>query len=155
MKNFTFERVQAVLADDDVDDRFFFEKALQDCSLPVDLKMLENGEELMKHLHKTKAPPDVLFLDLNMPRKNGAECLREIKDNVLLKKLPVIIYSTSLQEEVADVLHEQGAHFYIRKTDFPELKKILCGVVEMIVTQRLTRPDRKKFVLNTALLKHS
>src|SRR4051812_32115664 len=120
------EALHILLADDDKDDRFFFGKALQAIPILTDLVTVEDGKKLMEHLLKNpKRLPDVLFLDLNMPRKNGSECLAEIKDSPKIKQLPVIIYSTSLHEDVADLLYEKGAHYYIRKTDLTELEKIL------------------------------
>ncbi|MGZ3902669.1 MAG: response regulator, partial [Bacteroidia bacterium] len=96
--------INILLADDDKDDRYFFEKALKTLSIKAQLTISEDGEKLMAYLLKhSEKLPDVLFLDLNMPRKNGAECLTEIKLHEKLKKLPVIIYSTSLHDDVADI----------------------------------------------------
>ena len=98
--------------------------------------------------------PDLLFLDLNMPRKNGAECLKEIKADPRLRALPVIIYTTSLHEDVADLLYQKGAHFYMRKTDFPELKVMLSDVLKKFASGKFSRPIREHFVLNGAHLKY-
>lgn len=115
-----------LLADDDKDDRFFFNEALKQLPIATRLTTVENGEKLMDLLSKNSEHlPDVLFLDLNMPRKNGNECLIEIKRNEKLKHLPVIIYSTSLHELVADELYKNGEDYYIKKTDLSELKKVL------------------------------
>jgi CheY-like chemotaxis protein len=155
MKKSIVNRIRIILADDDRDDRFFFNKAIQETGLPVDLLMLEDGESLMKHLEENQdLLPDVIFLDLNMPRKNGSECLKAIKKDSVLQKIPVIIYSTSLHEEVADLLYQSGAHFYIRKTEFKELKKILTEVVELISAGKLVRPPRDKFILKLKTLNH-
>lgn len=97
-------------------------------------------------LEKSKQLPDVLFLDLNMPRKNGSMCLAEIKSNEKLKKLPVIIYSTSLYEDVASLLYKEGAHYYVRKTDLAELKKILLRVLTLMLEKNFTRPSRDEFI---------
>ncbi|MDB5281008.1 MAG: response regulator receiver protein [Bacteroidota bacterium] len=68
-----------MLADDDRDDRYFFEKALEDLSVAAALRVVSNGEALMSCLLKTGGQlPDILFLDLNMPCKGGKECLQEI-----------------------------------------------------------------------------
>lgn len=141
--------VNILLADDDKDDRFFFDKALKALTIPTQLTTVEDGEQLMDYLAKNSENlPDVLFLDLNMPRKKGAECLSEINLDPKLKKLPVIIYSTSLHEEVANLLYNDGAYYYIQKTDFEELQKVLNHVLTMIIEKRFTRPSRKDFVLN-------
>ena len=141
--------LNVLLADDDKDDRFFFDRALKALPIPTQLLTVEDGEKLMDYLVKNfDQLPDVLFLDLNMPRKNGSECLEEIKLNDKLKQLPVIIYSTSLHEDVADLLHKNGAHYYIRKSNQPELKKILLRVLNLITEKKFVRPTIDKFILS-------
>ncbi|MBI2721156.1 MAG: response regulator [Bacteroidetes bacterium] len=142
------EQFHFILADDDVDDRFFFEKAIKKLHLPTKFSFAEDGVELMEFLnaniHKL---PDVVFLDLNMPRKNGAECLLEIKQNPAFKDMVVIIYSTSQHNDVADVLYDNGAHYYIRKPDYYTLEKVLQHVLTLLIEKKLGRPQRDKFVL--------
>ncbi|HVD99907.1 MAG TPA: response regulator [Cytophagaceae bacterium] len=141
--------INILLADDDVDDRFFFNKALKTLPFYIQLMTIEDGERLLSYLKKNPTKlPDILFLDHNMPRKNGSECLSEIKANPDLKNLPVIMYSTYLHDDVADVLYENGAHFYIRKTNLPDLKKILYHVITLITEKKLIRPLRAQFMLN-------
>lgn len=141
--------VHILLADDDIDDRFFFEKALRSLSIPTRLETVEDGEKLITKLTKNPEKlPDVLFLDLNMPRKNGSECLAEIKSNEKLKDLPVIIYSTSLHKEVADLLYANGAHYYIQKTDLLELERNLQHVLTLIINKKFRRPTKDQFVIS-------
>ncbi|MBC8048251.1 MAG: response regulator, partial [Fimbriimonadaceae bacterium] len=84
------DTINVLLADDDKDDRYFFDKALKQIPIATHLKTVADGEKLMDYLLKNDVPlPDVLFLDLNMPRKNGSECLAEIKRNEKLKEIPV------------------------------------------------------------------
>lgn len=138
-----------LLADDDTDDRFFFDKALKILKAPTHLTTVEDGEQLMDYLIKNEdSLPDVLFLDLNMPRKNGEECLDEIKQNDKLKQLPVIMYSTSLHEDVADRLFKTGAHYYIRKTGLNELQKMLQLVLSFMTDNKFERPSREEFILS-------
>ena len=86
------EMLNILLADDDMDDRYFFEKALQEIPLETALTKVSNGEQLMGYLHENTARlPDILFLDLNMPGKNGFECLDQIKSDKKLGTIPVII----------------------------------------------------------------
>ena len=107
---------QIILADDDLDDCMFFEEALNEFPLSIHLSIIHNGEKLMQHLlNKSEILPDLLFLDLNMPRKNGFECLAEIKQNEKLKHLPVIIISTSMVKDVVNLLYKNGALYFIRK----------------------------------------
>lgn len=142
--------LQVLLADDDADDRFFFEKAVREAPTEANLTTAVNGEKLMLYLtNEIKDLPDVLFLDLNMPRKNGTECLKEIKQNEKLSTLPVIIYSTSLHPEIADLLYVDGAHFYIKKTDLIEMQKVVNYVLQLISENRFTRPPRERFILSS------
>jgi CheY-like chemotaxis protein len=137
-----------LLADDDFDDRYFFEKVLSALPIPTQLTSIEDGEELMDYLFENSEKlPDVLFLDLNMPRKNGFECMSEIRQNEKLKHLPVIIYSTSLHETIADLLYADGAYYYVRKTDILELQKVLHHVLTLLQENEFSRPAREKFVL--------
>jgi len=122
-----------LLADDDVDDRFFFDKALKEIPVTSNLVTVSNGELLMQYLaDRLQHLPDILFLDLSMPRKTGFECLAEIKDNEKLKDLPVIIFTTSFTREIdfednlKKTFSKMGADDYIRKPgDFDELKEVI------------------------------
>jgi CheY-like chemotaxis protein len=138
-----------LLADDDEDDRYFFDMALRKLPASSRLTMVENGEKLMNYLEKhSDQLPDVLFLDLNMPRKNGAECLDEIKSDSSLQHLPVIIYSTSLHNDMADLLYDKGAHYYIKKARVLELQAALQNVASLIGENKFVRPPRDQFIFN-------
>ncbi len=138
-----------LLADDDTDDCIFFKEALDDLVIKTNLTTLHDGEQLMIYLAETSRELiDVLFLDINMPRKNGFECLTEIKQNEKLKDLPVIIFSTSYEQEVVNLLHESGAHYFIRKpSDFAQFKKIIYHTLLLIVQEEIAQPSRANFVL--------
>src|SRR5215204_5152622 len=101
------------LADDDEDDRFLFQEALNEITLSTHLTSVCDGEQLMDAL-TTNALPDMLFLDLNMPRKDGFQCLTEIRNDEKLRTLPVVVFSTSFQPDAVDKLYKSGAHYYIR-----------------------------------------
>ncbi|MEP7110779.1 MAG: response regulator [Ferruginibacter sp.] len=147
----TNNTIHVLLADDDSDDRLFFEKVLKALPVPTQLVTIVDGEKLMTYLfNNSDNLPDVLFLDLNMPRKNGSECLSEIKINEKLKQLPVIIYSTSLHEDVADLLYNKGAQYYVRKTDLDDLRKSLYKVLTMMTEKKFARPARDQFILSLA-----
>ncbi|HEY5746181.1 MAG TPA: response regulator [Chryseolinea sp.] len=146
------DSLHVLLADDDGDDRYFFKKVIDEMSIAVKLTTVVNGEELLLYLNaKPKNPTDILFLDLNMPKKNGSECLVEIKNNPKLKRLPIVIYSTSLSQNVADFLYEQGAYFYIHKTDTAELRKVLHHILLNLSKHKLDRPKREEFVIQKFL----
>ena len=138
-----------LLADDDKDDCFLFGEALSELSVPTHLTTVSDGEKLMEYLaENSQQLPDVLFLDMNMPRKNGYECLSEIKFNKKLKQLPVIIFSTSVEPDVVNLLYKNGAHFYIRKpSDFSQLKKVIQQTLTEIAQENISQPTRENFVL--------
>jgi CheY-like chemotaxis protein len=140
-----------LLADDDSDDCFFFQEALTKLKTSTELITVDNGERLMTYLTRNSEKlPDILFLDLNMPRKNGSECLKEIKVNKKMQNIPVIIYSTYVHETVADQLYKNGAHYYVRKGDISELRKVLKHILELLAENKLERPSRKKFIFKLA-----
>lgn len=139
-----------LLADDDIDDCTFFEEALNGLPLSTHLTSVNDGEQLMKQLtNETNAIPDVLFLDLNMPRKNGFECLIEIKLSKRLKNLPVVVFSTSMEQEVVNRLYKNGAQYFIHKpAAFQKFKKIIQQTLTLITRESSSQPSRENFVLN-------
>ena len=138
-----------LLADDDTDDCIFFKDALEDLPMEVTLTTVNDGVELMKRLTQPCKLPDILFLDLNMPRKTGMECLSEIKGDKELSHVPVIIFSTSLDMKVVNLLYEKGAHFYIRKPgEFSTLKQIIHMAITLVITSNKKLPPKENFVLN-------
>jgi len=138
-----------LLADDDMDDCFFFKEALEVFPISAKLSTVNDGVQLMKLLSSIESPlPDALFLDLNMPRKSGFECLSEMKTIDKLMNIPVIIYSTSLNMEVVDLLYQRAAHYYIRKPgEFDKLKKVIFEAITLLLQSELTKPSRDKFIL--------
>ena len=140
--------LQILLADDDADDHFLFDKIVNTLPLDIQITTVLDGEKLMKYLYKNiEHLPDILFLDYNMPRRNGSECLLEIKQNPLLKDIPVIIYSTYFHENIAKVLYESGAYYYVRKTSQDQLKKALTYILNLAVEKKLVRPPKSQFIL--------
>jgi CheY-like chemotaxis protein len=137
-----------LLADDDIDDNILFQEILDELDLATQLQTVNDGEQLIKLLTEKEKLPDILFLDLNMPRKNGFECLLEIKGAEKLKRLPVIIFSTSYETESINLLHKNGAHYYIRKpNDFTQFKKIIYLALTLTLQKDIVQPPREKFVL--------
>jgi CheY-like chemotaxis protein len=144
-----FKQLNILLADDDTDDCIFFKEALGELLLSTSLTIVNDGEELMQLL--TNEPitlPHVLFLDLNMPRKNGFECLAELKLSKKLKQLPVIVFSTSFEQEVVNQLYKSGAQYYIRKpSEFSQFKQIIQLSLALIMKNTVYQPIRENFVI--------
>lgn len=112
-----------LMADDDADDRMLTKEALEESRVLNDLRFVEDGEELMDYLKREgrfsdpeSAPrPSVILLDLNMPKKDGREALKEIKADPDLRRIPVVILTTSKSEEDIYRTYDLGASSYITK----------------------------------------
>ncbi len=123
---------QILLADDDSDDCLFFGIALKELFINAKLTCVHDGEKLMKYLHENELP-DIVYLDLNMPRKNGLECLKEIRLDMRLRSLPVIAISTSSSVVTRKQLLENGALHFIRKPNiFSELKEAIVYSLSLL-----------------------
>ncbi|MFN8437836.1 MAG: response regulator [Cytophagales bacterium] len=125
------EPIKVILADDDEDDRLFFEDAFNELKMNTKVQMYHDGVQLMDYINsEVSRLPHILFLDLNMPRKNGIECLKEIRSNSDFKNITIAIYSTSSSEADIENTFALGANIYIKKPDnFNELKKVLTEVL--------------------------
>ena len=139
-----------LLADDDKDDSILFQDVLDELPLSTHLTTVFNGEQLMQLLNETEEPlPDVLFLDLNMPRKNGFDCLSEIKHSEKLKLLSVVIFSASYEPEVVSMLYKNGAQYYIRKPNsYTQLKKVIHHALNLTEKTSIVYPLQEKFALS-------
>jgi CheY-like chemotaxis protein len=140
------------LAEDDADDRMFFEDVLKEVSINTDLVMADDGVELMTVLEGTvPPPPDIIFLDLNMPRKNGFECLKEIRQTDKLSKIPVIIFSTSDNAQAIDKTYSLGANYYMQKPrTFALLKKAIETVLSTELESGGKQVPKEKYLLAIA-----
>mgnify|MGYP001176838533 FL=1 len=130
--------LHVILADDDESDRSNFTEALEESRIRTVVHVVNDGVALMELLNLEDTPvPHLLFLDLNMPRKNGLTCLKEIRSNDKLKDVAVAIYSTSSYEKDIDETFHHGANVYIKKpTDFDTLKKVLHKVLSAAYVYR-------------------
>lgn len=143
------------LADDDADDRLFFEEALEEVSFAAELTIAKDGVELMTALEEIVTdeppPPHVIFLDLNMPRKNGIECLKEIRENPKTKNIPIVIFTTTANENTIESTYTLGANCYICK---PGSHQLLKRAIETVLALNLWEQNqllpKEKFVLNIA-----
>ncbi len=142
------ERVHIFLADDDADERVLFHEAIRLNAIDAELSVAGNGSELLEILLSTPVKATrLVFLDLNMPIKNGYDCLCEIRQHETLRSLPVIIYSTSNNEKDINDTFEAGADFYLHKpSSFNDLQSAMR---KLIALQRKVheKPSRENFVI--------
>ncbi len=121
-----------LLVDDDPDDQLLFTEAMHDADDAVFCLTADHGIDALYKLNFGQANlPGLIFMDVNMPRMNGIECLKEIKKTDLLKEIPVIMYSTSCSPAYQKECFDSGAALYVEKpSDFMQL----CNLLRQIVT---------------------
>lgn len=139
-----------LLVDDDPDEHLLFQDALKELRDAPRLVYARDGQQLMQFLSDAKAElPTIIFLDLNMPRMNGFECLQEIRKSSKLNGIPVVIFSTTSQTQTIDKVYEQGANYYIRKPNtFAMLKEVIERMLEIDWNNNKDQPSKENFVLN-------
>jgi CheY-like chemotaxis protein len=126
-----------LMAEDDADDRLLAQDALNECKLDVELRFVENGEDLLdyllrrgKYAQANNSPkPGLILLDLNMPRKDGREALREIKASPELRRIPVVVLTTSRADTDIERIYELGANSFISK---PVQFEGLVGLMQLL-----------------------
>jgi CheY-like chemotaxis protein len=141
--------MKIALADDDSDDRMLFEEAIDDIKIATELSLFVDGKQLMDHLLQTEMTlPEIVFLDLNMPIKNGMQCLKEIRRDKRLRDLCVAIYSTSSSERDIEETFVQGANIYINKPNsYGALKKAIEKVLQMNWQYHTSNLNQHNFLL--------
>jgi len=135
-----------ILAEDDADDVMLFKEVVKeiDASLPV--RHAENGNLLFVLLREKI--PDILFLDIYMPCKDGVACIVEIRKNRAYDALPVIVYSGTERDVTIEKCYENGANYYVTKTShYEDLVKKLKRILSFDWTNRLIYPPRNQFVV--------
>ncbi len=138
-----------LLADDDEGDRILFTEAFSELKIKTVVYTVNDGIQLMEWLNNEDNPlPHFLFLDLNMPRKNGLECLKEIRSNEKLKDMFIAIYSTSNNEKDMEDTFFYGANVYITKpSDFNVLKQLLHKALSATLIYKGNTFNRSNFLL--------
>jgi CheY-like chemotaxis protein len=125
------------MADDDEDDCMLASEALIESNMQHQLHIVKNGEELMDYLYQrgkytnpeNEAPPGLILLDLNMPKKDGREALKEIKTNPTFRQIPVVIFTTSKAEEDIQLSYYLGANsFIIKPVTFASLVEVMKSI---------------------------
>jgi CheY-like chemotaxis protein len=124
--------IKLLLADDDVVDRELFSEALRLTQIKYLLNQVGGGDEVFTYLQNTEVKPDMIFLDLNMPVKDGRETLRELKASNTFKTIPVIILSTSNSRFDIQQSYEWGASLFLSKPhDFREMIDMLKSLLTL------------------------
>jgi len=127
------EKLFILIAEDDADDRFLFKTAFEEKGYKDQIEFVENGIELWKFLENIskratneRIYPSFILLDLNMPKKDGREVLREIKQHPEFKKIPVVVFTTTNSENEVKRCYELGANTYVVKpVSFDSLLKVV------------------------------
>lgn len=148
------KNLHILLGDDDEEDRDIFISAMREVAPDVQITVARDGRELMKILEDNPTTlPDIVFLDLNMPIKNGYECLEEIRAHQRIGNVPVVIYSTSTSREHIDYTYNKGADLYICKPEsFSEIK-LIAGKLMALKWGVHSQPLRENFVLKASQIK--
>lgn len=143
------EPLNIVFADDEENDRLLFLDAIKELKIKTNVHTVNDGIELMEYLSNAgNVLPHLLFLDLNMPKKNGMECLKEIRMNELLNDIAIAIFSTSLSEKDIEETLINGANVYINKPNsFDDLIQVLNKVVMTAYTYQNTFFNKAHFLL--------
>ena len=137
LEKLSLQALQSViLAEDDPDDHDFFSQALQEISSTIKLTSVENGEDLMTLLKSFI--PDIIFLDLDMPYKNGLQCISEIRNNPLLQFIPIVIFSSTTRPANIETAYEMGADLFFIK---PAVYKDLVSSIKAILNLDWKKPS--------------
>lgn len=108
--------IHLVIAEDDIDDRLLMADALNENGINMNSTVFaEDGDQLLKLLKGAKVLPDIIMLDLNMPKKDGREALKEIRADYTLKHIPIIVFTTSNSEEDIKLAYHEGGNTFITK----------------------------------------
>jgi two-component system, response regulator len=114
------ENIQILLAEDDPDDVFLTLEALRESAPLINVKVVADGEELFAYLKKFS--PQLILLDLNMPKMDGRQALKTLKTDKTLHHIPVVVFTTSKSQEDINFSYQMGVNSYISKPDsFDEL----------------------------------
>lgn len=121
------------LTDDDEDDRDFFREALNDVAADVVLTTSKDGQELLTLMAQPPMPlPDLIFVDINMPKVGGMQCVSEIRSFKQNKGIYIIAYSTSRNPEDVEAMHNLGANLYmVKPSNYESLKKGIRKVLSI------------------------
>lgn len=142
------ESIKIFLAEDDPDDVFFFEDALQEVSASSTLTVCEDGCQLLDRLKDGKdGLPGIIFLDVNMPRMDGLECLQNIRANLQLKNIPVVMLTTCSQDYTIERAFKLGANLFVTKPyAMEDLQNMIDRVLRMNWTDKKCLITKSEFI---------
>lgn len=128
-----YRPINVLLAEDDEDDQYIFSEAIKQLSTEIELLIVNDGLGILNIINTTEHfIPHIIFLDLNMPRMNGLECLKAIRKREIFKNTPCIILSTSTAVEDIDKTYNCKANLYLQKpSDFEDFEKMLNKILEI------------------------
>jgi len=134
-----------ILAEDDEDDKYIFADALREINPGIKVEYVSDGNQLMALLENFL--PDLLFLDLDMPHKNGLQCLVEIRGNEKLEHLPTVVFSSTTRPANIQTAYEMGAHlFLIKSSNFNDYKAALQSIMRL--PWKTPEVIRKQYCIN-------
>lgn len=145
MDNRIEKKITVLYADDDQDDFDFFQEALSKVKMNIDLVRVNDGEELLRYLNENDNI-DIIFLDINMPIKNGKECLKEIRAKSDYDQIPVIMLSGTIYQEDVDETFEYGATLYITKPTFINYQTRMIKKIFSLDWNEMLNPDKGRFI---------
>lgn len=145
----TERTIHILLVDDNPNEHFFFKHALTQVSRPIRFDALEGGIELLEYIRDDQKPqPDIIFLDINMPLKNGKECLSALRADRRFDGVPIVMYSTSDAQRDIDDTYDLGADLYVRKPNGMEaLRAMISSVIFLYDKNELKQAGKEKFLL--------
>ena len=141
------ESLNILLIEDSPSDVRLVREALKENPIPVEMTVVRDGVEAMDYLHRAEqgaiSRPDLVLLDLNLPRKNGREVLAEVKGSPALRQIPVVVMTSSRSEEDVQEAYELNANCYITKpADLSEYVKVVRSIEDFWFATA-TLPDAK------------
>jgi len=144
----TKEHLHIMLADDDQDDREIFEEVFRSLIPGIKFSQAETGDELIRKLNNSSTLPDLLILDLNMPNRNGLECLEDIRNDEQLSQLPVVVYSTTANRDHVEKAYIKGANLYLQKpNNFSGIQKLIEQILQLDLKEFIPQAPKEEFLL--------
>lgn len=150
MKTSGFWQIKIFLVDDDSDDRELFNQSLIESGLGFELTTFEDGGKFVPYLSEVDIYPDIIFLDINMPKVDGVECLKKIRSNDNFKNIIIIMFSTSANNSHVENTYKLGANLYVIKPlYFQDEVAILMKIANMLEENKFSQINKDNYVLKS------